>query len=122
MIYDDIRSELTAIDELRKRTTEDMVDAEMRLLETAQRKSPRSATAGPKAPTRAASENPQDRSQALFIRRLVKEGKLETAVSILKSMKARDAAAILASLDDVDAPLAERLAAALPTDRETIRR
>ena len=118
MIYDDIRTELAAVDDLRKRTREDMADAELRLLDVAQR-APRSAS--PKVTqtvTRPNGESAFIRSQALFIRKLVDDGKQETAISVLKSMKARDAAGVLASLSTIDARLADRLADTVQAARE----
>lgn len=118
MIYDDIRTELAAVDDLRKRTREDMANAELQLLDVAQR-APRSTS--PKVTqtvTRPNGESAFIRSQALFIRKLVDEGKQETAISVLKSMKARDAAGVLASLSTIDARLADRLADTVQAARE----
>ena len=111
LIYDDIRTELAAVDELRKRTSEDMAKAELRMLDVVERKAPRlTATPVPPVSPRNASESPAIRGQALFIRRLVDDGKTETAISVLKSMKERDAASVLASLSSVDSRLADLLA------------
>lgn len=112
MIYDDIREELAAVDEIRKKTNHELSQAESRLLETAKSgRSPRIAshrTVVP--PARQKNENQVDRSEALIVRRLVEDGKVETAVSVLKSMKARDAAAVLSSLSNMDPKLADALA------------
>ena len=118
MIYDDIRTELAAVDDLRKRTREDMANAELQLIDVAQR-APRSAS--PKVTqtvTRPNGESAFIRSQALFIRKLVDDGKQETAISVLKSMKARDAAGVLASLSTIDSRLADRLADTVQAARE----
>lgn len=123
MIYDDIRDELAAVDDLRKRTREDMADAERRMLEVAQR-TPRSTKNKPIAnANRPSGESAFIRSQALFIRKLVDDGKIETAISVLKAMKERDAAGVLSSLDGIDANLADRLATTIQAGRnEVIRR
>jgi flagellar motility protein MotE (MotC chaperone) len=111
LIYDDIRTELATVDELRKRTSEDMAKAEQRMLNVVERKTPRlTSTPVPPVALRNASESPAVRGQALFIRRLVDDGKTETAISVLKSMKERDAASVLTALSSVDSPLADRLA------------
>ena len=123
MIYDDIRSELASVDDLRKRTSEDLVEAERRMLNVAQRKTPKLAAARISPVPRNAAASPAIRGEALIIRRLVEEGKMETAVSLLKSMKGRDAASVLEALSAVDSKLAIRLADTVPTGRsETIRR
>jgi hypothetical protein len=118
MIYDDIRTELAAVDDLRKRTREDMADAELRMLEVAQR-APRTTKNKPIAnANRPSGESAFIRSQALFIRKLVDDGKIETAISVLKAMKERDAAGVLTSLDGIDANLADRLATTVQAGRE----
>lgn len=123
MIYDDIRTELAAVDDLRKRTREDMAEAELRMLEVAQR-APRTTKNKPIAnANRPSGESAFIRSQALFIRKLVDDGKIETAISVLKAMKERDAAGVLSSLDGIDANLADRLATTIQAGRnEVIRR
>ncbi len=120
MIYDDIRTELAAVDDLRKRTREDMADAELRMLEVAQR-TPRTTKNKPIAnANRPSGESAFIRSQALFIRKLVDDGKIETAISVLKAMKERDAAGVLTSLDGIDANLADRLATTVQADRNDV--
>ncbi len=122
MIYDDIRTELAAVDELRKRTNEDLAEAEQRGLDVAQRRAPRAARNAPPIP-RTAGGSPAIRGEALIIRRLVEQGKMETAVSLLKSMKGRDAANVLEALSTMDSKLAIRLADTVPASRDdTIRR
>ena len=120
MIYDDIRNELAAVDDLRKRTREDMADAEMRMLEVAQQ-APRPTKNKPVAnANRPTGESPFIRSQALFIRKLVDDGKIETAISVLKAMKERDAAGVLTALDGIDANLADRLATTVQAGRNDV--
>lgn len=125
LIYEDIRTELSVVGELRKRTSDDLAEAERRGLKS----EPLAATSpAPKArtapsPARAASANGANRGTALILRRLVDEGKMETAVSMLKSMKQRDAAGVLETLESTDSKLADRLAISILTGRdETIRR
>lgn len=120
MIYDDIRTELAAVDDLRKRTREDMAEAELKMIEVAQR-TPRSTKTKPIAnANRPSGESAFIRSQALFIRKLVDDGKMETAISVLRSMKERDAAGVLTSLDGIDGQLAERLARTVQSTRDDI--
>jgi len=124
MIYEDIRTELATVDQLRKQTTEELAEAERRVVDVAQRKPVQPArTNRNMPPARTASESPSIRGEALFIRRLVDDGKVETAVSVLRAMKGRDAASVLESLSSLDSKLAERLADAVPGQRdETVRR
>ena len=123
-IYDDIRTEVAKMDELRKRTSDDLAEAEQRGLDIAQRRSPRSTSSRNAAPSpRTAGGSPATRGEALIIRRLVEQGKTETAVSLLKSMKGRDAASVLEALSTMDSKLAIRLADTVPASRDdTIRR
>lgn len=111
MIYDDIRSELSMVDEMRKQTSSELAEAERRVRDVAQRK-PAATTkvTRPSTSARIADENTTIRGEALFIRRLVDEGKMVTAVAVLKSMKGRDAASVLESLSTLDSKLADRLA------------
>jgi flagellar motility protein MotE (MotC chaperone) len=122
MIYDDIRTELASVGELRKRTSEDLVQAERRLSNVAEKKQPK--VSGRTVPiSRSPGESPASRGEALIIRRLVEEGKTETAVSLLKSMKGRDAAGVLEAISSMDPKLAVRLADTIPNGRtDTIRR
>lgn len=124
MIYEDIRTELATVDQLRKQTTDELAEAERRILDVAQRKSTQPSKPGRSfPPARTAGESPSIRGEALFIRRLVDDGKMETAVSVLRAMKGRDAASVLESLSSLDSRLAERLADAVPGHSDdTVRR
>ncbi len=124
MIYEDIRAELAPVDQFRKQTSDELAEAERRILEVAQRKPAQpSKPSRSFPPARTAGESPSIRGEALFIRRLVDDGKLETAVSVLRAMKGRDAASVLESLSSLDSRLAERLADAVPGHRDdTVRR
>jgi len=125
MIYDDIRTELATVDEIRRQTTADLAEAERRVRSTAQRRpapAPKSARA-PVPPSRVAAGTPASRAEAQIIRQLVDQGKLETAVSLLKSMKGRDAASVLTVLSSQDPRLADRLADSISLERDdTVRR
>ncbi|HEY4263121.1 MAG TPA: hypothetical protein VGM98_23365 [Schlesneria sp.] len=120
MIYDDIRSELAAVDDLRKQTREDMANAELRLLEVAQRAPRTTKNKLVVNANRPSGESAFIRSQALFIRKLADDGKIETAISVLKAMKERDAAGVLTSLDGIDANLADRLATTVQAGRNDV--
>lgn len=124
MIYDDIRTELAVVDEIRKRANDDLAQAERRMFDTAQpkRSQPPKMSRTPSSP-KVASEPPAIRAEAMFIRHLVDEGKMETAISLLKAMKGRDAVGVLGVLDSVDSKLADQLAARVQADMsETVRR
>lgn len=124
MIYEDIRAELATVDQLRKQTSDELAEAERRVQDVAQRRpSQPSKPTRSVPPARTAGESSSIRGEALFIRRLVDDGKMETAVSVLRAMKGRDAASVLESLSSMDSKLAERLADAVPSNRdETVRR
>lgn len=123
MIYDDIRSELAAVDVIRKQASEDLAAAERRIFDTAQPSKPtRTAKAASPAP-RVAGETSAVRADAMFIRHLVDQGKMETAISVLKAMKGRDAAGVLTYLSTLDSKLALQLADRVQAgDSGTIRR
>lgn len=128
MIYDDIRTELATVDQIRKRANADLAEAERRILETAQYspqqapKTTRTTRNSPVAP-RTAGQTPAIRAEAMFIRHLVDQGKMETAVSVLRSMKGRDAASVLMAISSIDAKLADKLTARVQVDMsETVRR
>jgi hypothetical protein len=127
MMYDDIRAELSNLDELRRKTSEELAAAEQGRTEIAKRQpGSRDRTTGTQdvpVAMKDAAADPATRGTALFIRRLVDQGKSETAVSLLKSMKAREAAAVLANLSTVDRSMANRLADSVrSTDDATVRR
>ncbi|MBS0201898.1 MAG: hypothetical protein JSS49_03300 [Planctomycetes bacterium] len=107
MIYDDIRSELANVDDLRRRTSQELIEAETRVQVTAQRRVPAlSKSASP--PVRGASKITS--STAFLLRRLVQDGHTETAISMLKGMKGYEAATVLEVLEASDPRIAERLA------------
>ena len=107
MIYDDIRSELANVDDLRRRTSQDLVDAEKRVQVMAQRPPALSKSKSPPL-TRAA--NKAASSQAFLMKRLVQDGHTATAISMLKGMKGHEAATVLEALEITDPRIAERLA------------
>jgi hypothetical protein len=117
LIQDDIRLELATVGEIRRQTIEDLAEAEHRseakhgALQVAQR-TPPPTSRGPSSPPAPRIEcgNPALRAEALVIRHLADHGKTRTAVSLLRSMKGRDAAGVLTELAVVDFKLADRLA------------
>lgn len=128
MIYDDIREELSVVDQIRKRASEDLAEAERRIVESAQPSRPTRTVKGSAPVARtgtsaSAGATSSVRADAIFIRHLVDEGKMETAVSVLKSMKGRDAAGVLTYLSSLDGKLANQLADRVQADSgETVRR
>ena len=124
MIYDDIRTELATVDELRKQASDDLLESERRGLNSANRKSTVPALKARPAPpvAKPASDNGASRANALLLRKLIDEGKLMTAVSMLKSYKERDAARVLEAMDTIDPKLADRLATLMQGRDDVIRR
>ena len=129
MIYDDIRVEQATVDDIRRKTTEELAVAEQRVITAAQREADgqsgeppirrhRAETASVKTvvPT-AATESPAVRAAVLMIRRLVAQGSRDTAVNQLSHLKEREAAKVLAALAKDDAPLATALAIALQVSK-----
>ena len=111
MIYDDIRAEVTAVDEIRKQTSEDLAEADRQVRNVAQIGSPPPPSGRDSSrPSRGSGGSQAMRDEALFIRRLAQEGKIQTAVSVLKSMKSGYAAGVLTALSGLDSKLADRLA------------
>lgn len=124
MIYDDIRTELATVDELRKQASDDLLESERRGLNSASRKSTVPALKARPAPpvAKSGSDNGASRANALLLRKLIDEGKLMTAVSMLKSYKERDAARVLEAMDTIDPKLADRLATLMQGRDDVIRR
>ncbi len=130
MIYDDIRVEQAAVDDIRRKTTEELAVAEQHVITAAQREADgqggeppirrhRAETASVKTvvPT-ATTESPAVRAAVLMIRRLVAQGSRDTAVNQLSHLKEREAAKVLAALAKDDAPLATALAIALQVSKQ----
>jgi hypothetical protein len=125
MMYDDIRTELAMLDEIRKRASDELIASERGKLETARGPATsreqgaivggRPVFSGTPASLKNITGNPANRTQALIMKRLVDDGKEETAVALLKSMKGRDAASVLDSLHSVAPRVAERLAESVAT-------
>jgi len=122
MIYDDIRSELAAVDEIRKQTSEDLEQAERRIAKLSERRATPVPSTARALLERPATDRFEMRSNALMIRRLAQDGKHETAVSLLKKMKSRDAATILEVLSEMDSRLADRLTESILESGDTVRR
>lgn len=124
LIYEDIRAELATVDELRKRATDDLLASERRGLKSSASQGSAPALSARKGPplSPATNDDNASRATALMLRRLVDDGKLATAASILKSLKQRDAASVLESLDAVDPRLADRLATIVQSGDTAVRR
>ncbi len=124
MIYDDIRNELATVDELRKRASDDLLESERRGAKSANRKGSGPVLSTRPAPpvVRSENDNGTSRANALFLRQLVGDGKLTTAISVLKSYKERDAARVLEAMDTIDPKLADRLATLMQSRDDVIRR
>lgn len=124
MIYEDIRTELATVDELRKRASDDLLESERRGATSANRKASGPVLSSRPAPPLVRSGNKDGTSQAsaLALRKMVGDGKLTAAVSILKSYKERDAAQVLEAMDSIDPKLADRLATLMQSRDDVIRR
>ncbi|MEI8379311.1 MAG: hypothetical protein WCJ09_04225 [Planctomycetota bacterium] len=124
MIYDDIRTELATVDELRKRASDDLLESERRGTNSTNRKASGPVLRSRPAPpvVRSESDNGTSRASALVLRQMVGDGKLTAAVSMLKSYKERDAARILEAMDTIDPKLADRLATLMQSRDDVIRR
>lgn len=133
MIYDDIRDEQTAVEDIRRKATDELATTEQRVVTASQREatsSRRTPSAGrQRAETTSATENglthspdsPSVRSAVLLVRRLVAQGSRDTAVSLLDRMKEREAAKVLSALAREDSHLASALALTLQASKQTAR-
>ena len=130
MIYDDIRAEQAAVDDTRRKATEELAVAELSVITASQLEEDRQSeeppihrhraeTASVKnvVPT-AATESPAVRAAVLMIRRLVAQGSRDTAVNQLSHLKEREAAKVLAALEKEDKPLATALVIALQLSKQ----
>ena len=121
MIYDDIRAELAVVDDIRRRTSDELAAVERRGLAVAQRdrqttpntqptkSRPAETPLEPAETLKTSTDSPSVRSAALLIRRLADQGHTDSAVSLLNRMKEREAAKVLASLSTLDPRLALRI-------------
>ena len=140
MIYDDIREEQAAVDDIRRQATEELAAAEQRAITASQRvvkASQQDAGAGERKPTAGRqrteageitvnrpivnSDSPSVRAAVLLTRRLVAQGSHDTAASILGRMQEREAAKVLTALAKEDAPLAKELAVQLQAAKQAAR-
>lgn len=141
MIYDDIRVEQVALDDLRSKVNTELVAVQRRGAEIAARDRniergivPRSdaapvgdVTTAPRGemtnpPTANSIDGQATRETALLIRRLAQEGSFSSAVSLLSTLKERDAAKVLASLSRLDPQMAASLTDNLQSSKQPVRR
>ncbi len=126
MLYDDIRAELVAVEEIRRRSASELALAERKVLETAVSKTSAGANSNDVVnPTMTvAKSRPAEAYIASVVENLANRGSLEAAATLLRGLKDREVAKILTSLNARDARLAnqlfERVQAAKP--ETTIRR
>jgi hypothetical protein len=130
LIYDDIREELTAVENIRQRAAQELADAEQNIIPVARNEilpTPAelavphsSSTRAPKPasltslPVESVARDSQSmRAAALMIRRLVTQGSRNTAISLLSKMKAREATKVLTALHQEDAALATDISRSL---------
>ena len=129
LLFDDIRAEMSRLNELRRSTSNEVVLAGQRvrsgLIRTADAEPAMSDVASEQpAMTRETRAETQADRMATVIQKLAKEGSIPIAATLLGGIKEREAARVLASLYDRDRPLATRLAIELQSAKAqtTIRR
>jgi hypothetical protein len=125
LIYEDIRSELAAVEEIRRRSANELAAAERRVLEAALNR-PSSASlpvekldeTASNVKAKVPNESPSAQT-AIWIQGLVDRGGVAAAVSILSGIKDREAAKVLASLHARDPRLASRLSDELQAAKQS---
>lgn len=126
MLYDDIRSELTAVEEIRRRSATELAIAERRVHEAANvRKPTESASNLPvERPVSSASNRQSSEARiAQVVQDLSEQGNVTAAASLLSGMKDREIAKVLTALSTRDPRLALQLSDRLQAAKQdTIRR
>ncbi len=129
LLFDDIRSEMSRLNELRRNTSNEVVLAGRRvrsgLIRTVDAEPAMSDVASEQAAiSRETRTESQADRMATVIQKLAKDGSIPIAATLLGGIKEREAARVLASLYDRDRPLATRLSIELQSAKAqtTIRR
>ncbi len=133
IVYDEIREEQQSVDQLRRKVSDEIAllrDTATRLAEqerrfSAERPAITTATSSAKPVESAATTRPlismRDvqtvRDTAVLVNRLAQQGSVRAATSLLRRLKDRDAARVLAELDATDSEMALRLTQDLQATR-----
>jgi hypothetical protein len=111
MLYEDIRSELAAVEDLRRRSANELAIAERRVLEAAVSR-PSIASSNDTANEPLSSARPRSVAEsriASVIHDLASQGNVAAAASLLSGMKDREVAKVLTSLSARDPRMALRI-------------
>jgi hypothetical protein len=125
MLYDDIRTELAAVEDIRRKSATELVMAEKKLLEASVTKpGVAQSTESPAENTPAAKPKVSAEARiAGVIQDLASQGNVAAAASLLSGMKDREIAKVLTTLSSSDPRLALRLSDQVQaTKQEPIRR
>lgn len=115
MLYDDIRSELANMEDLRRRSVSELAASERRGLEGAKPNSGSSGESGNEAPRQRVTAEARIAS---VIQDLARQGNVAAAASLLSGMKDREVAKVLTSLSASDPRLALRLSDQVQTAKQ----
>jgi cytochrome c553 len=127
MLYDDIRTELAAIEEIRRRSATELAIAEQKV-QSAAKSSTNVASADSDGVQRNTVAAKSDKAPQTYIAGVVQDlanrGSIETAAGLLRGLKDREIAKVLTSLSSKDPRLANQLFEQVRTARQetTIRR
>ena len=110
MLYEDIRSELVAVEDIRRRSANELAIAERKILDATASKS-RMATNDPanEPLSNARLKSSSESRIASVIQDLASQGNVAAAASLLSGMKDREVAKVLTSLSARDPRLAMRI-------------
>lgn len=126
MLYDDIRSELTAVEEIRRRSANELAMAERRVHEAASIRKPTESASSDSVDRPLSSANTRQSSEARIaqvVQDLSEQGNVTAAASLLSGMKDREIAKVLTALSTRDPRLALQLSDRLQASKQdTIRR
>lgn len=123
MLYDDIRTELAAIEEIRRRSATELAIAEQKVLDAA-RGNGNLASAPGEGGQRTSQAKTAQTYIASLVQDLANRGSIDTAAGLLRGMKDREIAKVLTTLSSRDPQLANQLFEQIRTARQetTIRR
>jgi hypothetical protein len=112
ILYDDIRSELAAIEHIRRESATELAMAERKVLDASKSNGVNTAVVNDGG-QRTAANGKHDRNSQTYIAGLVQDlaskGSVETAAGLLRGMKDREIAKVLTTLSSRDPQLANQL-------------
>jgi hypothetical protein len=123
MLYDDIRTELAAIEEIRRRSASELANAEQKVLDAARGKGSMASAPGEEGQRTTQAKTAQTYIAGL-VQDLANRGSIDTAAGLLRGMKDREIAKVLTTVSSRDPRLANQLFEQIRTARQesTIRR